>query len=177
MTYQDISLHSPKVSAAQIQMYLYDVDYPADKSQLLKCAREHGAPRNVMSYLEAMEDRTYERANIVMEEFGRIKEHRGEELESEEAQQAAAPGPAPAARPQTGPRAGAFRISARNMLRGRVKKVTPGAVNTEVVVELPDGQEVTSIITRESAQSLGLAPGKEVLAVIKASNVMIATES
>ena len=46
-------------------------------------------------------------------------------------------------------------------------------MNTEVVVELNGGAEVVSIITKESAEKLGLAPGKDVYAVIKASNVMI----
>jgi len=69
-----------------------------------------------------------------------------------------------------------MRISARNVLKGKVKKVTPGAVNSEIVVELTSGAEVVSIITKSSAERLGLAPGKEVYAVIKASNVMIATD-
>jgi molybdopterin-binding protein len=66
-----------------------------------------------------------------------------------------------------------MKISARNMLKGRVKTVKPGAVNTEIVVELPGGAEIVAIITKASADSLGLAPGKEVYAIIKASNVMI----
>lgn len=67
-----------------------------------------------------------------------------------------------------------MKISARNVLKGKVKSVTPGAVNSEIVIELPDGTEIVSIITKTSAESLGLAAGKEVHAVIKASNVMIA---
>jgi molybdopterin-binding protein len=69
-----------------------------------------------------------------------------------------------------------MKISARNVLRGKVKAVRHGAVNTEVEVELPGGTVVTSMITRTSAESLGLAPGKEVYAVVKASNVMIAID-
>ncbi len=69
-----------------------------------------------------------------------------------------------------------MKISARNMLKGTIKKVVPGAVNTEVVIELPGGAEVVSIITKSSAESLNLTVGKEVYAVIKASNVMIATD-
>jgi molybdopterin-binding protein len=69
-----------------------------------------------------------------------------------------------------------MKISARNVLKGNVKKIVPGAVNTEVVLELPGGAEVVSIITKSSAESLGLAIGKQVYAVIKASNVMIATD-
>ncbi len=67
-------------------------------------------------------------------------------------------------------------ISARNMLKGKVTAVTPGAVNTEVVVELPGGNQLVSIITIQSAERLKLAVGKEVYAVIKASNIMIATD-
>jgi molybdopterin-binding protein len=69
-----------------------------------------------------------------------------------------------------------MKISARNMLKGKVKSVKPGAVNTEVVVELSGGETVTSIITKESAEKLALAKGKEVYTVIKASNVMIAVD-
>jgi molybdopterin-binding protein len=67
-----------------------------------------------------------------------------------------------------------MKISARNTLKGKVKQLEHGAVNSEVVIELPGGLEVVSIITKHSAESLGLAEGKEVYAVIKASNVMIA---
>ena len=69
-----------------------------------------------------------------------------------------------------------MKISARNILKGKVKKITPGAVNSEVVVELPGGQEVTSIITKTSVASLGLAVGKPCYAVIKSSEVMIAVD-
>ena len=69
-----------------------------------------------------------------------------------------------------------MKISARNILKGKIKTVKPGAVNTEVVVELPGGAEIVSIITKTSADSMSLAPGKEVYAIIKASNVMIGVD-
>jgi molybdopterin-binding protein len=69
-----------------------------------------------------------------------------------------------------------MKISARNVLKGKVKKIVPGAVNSEVVVELPGGATIVSIITKASAETLGLSEGREVYAVIKASNVMIATD-
>jgi molybdopterin-binding protein len=69
-----------------------------------------------------------------------------------------------------------MKISARNVLKGKVKKVVHGAVNSEVTVELTGGVEVVSIITKASAERLGLVEGKEVSAVIKASNVMIALD-
>ena len=47
-------------------------------------------------------------------------------------------------------------ISARNVLKGVVKRVTPGVVNSEVVIELPGGTEIVSIITKSSAERLGL---------------------
>jgi len=69
-----------------------------------------------------------------------------------------------------------MKISARNVLKGKVVQLVPGAVNTEVTIELPGKMEIVSIITKTSAENLGLAKGKEVYAVIKASNVMIATD-
>jgi molybdopterin-binding protein len=69
-----------------------------------------------------------------------------------------------------------MKISARNVLKGKVKQIKVGAVNTEVIVELPGGAEVVSVITKESAESLKLKKGKAVYAVIKASNVMIGVD-
>ena len=69
-----------------------------------------------------------------------------------------------------------MKISARNMLKGKVKSVNHGAVNSEIVVELAGGDQIVSIITKSSAQNLGLSAGKQVYAVIKASSVMIATD-
>ena len=66
-----------------------------------------------------------------------------------------------------------MKISARNVFKGKVKHLEHGAVNSEVVVELPNGVEVVSIITKYSAEALELAVGKEDYAVIKASDVMI----
>ncbi len=62
------------------------------------------------------------------------------------------------------------------MLKGTIKRVKTGAVNSEVVLELTKGIEVVSIITKESAENLKLAEGKVAYAVIKASNVMIAVD-
>jgi molybdopterin-binding protein len=66
-----------------------------------------------------------------------------------------------------------MKISARNVFKGKVKQITEGVVNSEVIIELPGGVEVVSIITKHSAEALELAVGKEVYAVIKASDVMI----
>ena len=70
----------------------------------------------------------------------------------------------------------AMKLSARNVLKGTVKTIIEGTVNTEVVVELPGGQEIVSVITKSSVHSLGLAKGKSVYSVIKASNVMLAVD-
>ncbi len=69
-----------------------------------------------------------------------------------------------------------MKISARNQLKGTIKKVTPGAVNAEVIIDLPGGMEIVSVITKESAERLGLQVGKAAYAVIKASEVMIAVD-
>jgi len=69
-----------------------------------------------------------------------------------------------------------MKLSARNMLKGKVKQVNVGAINTEVTVALAGGNEIVSVITKTSAERLGLAPGKEVYAVIKATSVMIAVD-
>jgi len=68
------------------------------------------------------------------------------------------------------------KLSARNVLKGKVKKVNHGAVNSEVLVGLPNGFEIVSIITKASAENLGLKKGKNVYAVIKASNVILAVD-
>ena len=69
-----------------------------------------------------------------------------------------------------------MKISARNVLKGKVKSIVPGAVNSEIVVQLPGGQQIVSVITKESAENLGVQVGKDVYAVIKASNVIIAVD-
>ncbi|HEX6109627.1 MAG TPA: TOBE domain-containing protein [Ktedonobacteraceae bacterium] len=67
----------------------------------------------------------------------------------------------------------ALRFSARNQLQAKVKSVNLGTVMAEVVVELPDGQEIVSAITRTSAESLNLKAGDAVVAIIKSTEVMI----
>ena len=69
-----------------------------------------------------------------------------------------------------------MKLSARNTLKGTVKTIVVGAVNSEVVIELPGGVQITSIVTKDAVQSLGLKEGKDAYAVIKASNVMIGVD-
>jgi molybdopterin-binding protein len=70
----------------------------------------------------------------------------------------------------------AMKLSARNVLKGTVKNITEGAVNTEVIVELAGGQEIVSVITKSSARNLGLVKGKSVYSIVKASNVILAVD-
>ncbi|MBO3461362.1 molybdopterin-binding protein [Aetokthonos hydrillicola Thurmond2011] len=67
-------------------------------------------------------------------------------------------------------------VSARNSLKGTVKHIVEGAVNTEVVLEIAPGVEVVAIITKSSAEKLGLKEGKQAYAVVKATDVMVAVD-
>ena len=66
-----------------------------------------------------------------------------------------------------------MKLSARNVLKGRITKVTHGAVESEIVIELSPGVEIVSTITKASAEGMGLKPGAMAHAIIKASNVII----
>ncbi len=68
-------------------------------------------------------------------------------------------------------------FSARNQLKGIVKSVKTAGVMAEVVIELPDGQQVVSAITRGSVESMNIKEGDSVFAVIKSTEVMIGKES
>jgi molybdopterin-binding protein len=69
-----------------------------------------------------------------------------------------------------------MKLSARNVIKGKIVKIITGAVNSEVILRTTGGEEVVSVITKESVESLKLEVGKEAYAVIKASNVMIAVD-
>ena len=69
-----------------------------------------------------------------------------------------------------------MKLSARNILKGTVVKITPGAINSEVVLKLGNGLEVVSIISKESVDNLGLKPGVQAYAIIKASNVILGVD-
>lgn len=69
-----------------------------------------------------------------------------------------------------------MKISARNQLKGKVEKIEEGAVNGIVTIDIGGGQKIVSSITMSSIKSLGLKPGSDAYAVIKASAVMIATD-
>jgi molybdopterin-binding protein len=69
-----------------------------------------------------------------------------------------------------------MKVSARNLIKGKIKQVEIGAVNAEITLEIAPGVEVTSIITKSSAENLGIKEGSDAFALIKASDVMIAIE-
>lgn len=69
-----------------------------------------------------------------------------------------------------------MKLSARNVIKGKVKEVINGAVNSEVIITTASGETIVSIITKDSVENLGLKVGKDVYAVIKASNVMVAVD-
>ncbi|WP_246770287.1 TOBE domain-containing protein, partial [Bordetella pertussis] len=66
-----------------------------------------------------------------------------------------------------------LRLSARNQLPGKVAEVRPGAVNSEIIVDLDGGGTLAAIITEESARDLALAAGMPVCALFDAASVML----
>ena len=69
-----------------------------------------------------------------------------------------------------------MKISARNVLPGKVVSMVKSPVSTELTLEIAPGVQVTSSITSTSATSLGLKEGDQAYAVIKASSVMVAVD-
>jgi molybdopterin-binding protein len=67
-----------------------------------------------------------------------------------------------------------MKLSARNQLKGQIVEVRRGATTAHVRIDIGNGVIVTSSITNEAVDDLGLSPGDEVAAVIKASDVMVA---
>ncbi len=68
------------------------------------------------------------------------------------------------------------KVSARNRLCGTIKRVQEGAVNAEVVLELPGGNTLAAIITEGSLENLGFKAGDAACALIKASHIILATD-
>jgi molybdopterin-binding protein len=69
-----------------------------------------------------------------------------------------------------------MKISARNVFKGKVAEVRPGRVNTEVIIDVTGGLQVVAMISKDSADHLGLKKGKAAYAIIKASSVMVAID-
>lgn len=66
------------------------------------------------------------------------------------------------------------KVSARNQLHGRVRSITPGAVNSEVTLDIDAGGQIIAMITEASVRALALAPGVRASALVKASDVILA---
>ena len=66
-----------------------------------------------------------------------------------------------------------MKMSARNILKGKVVRIVKGAVNDEVTIQLSGGETIVAIITDGSVENLRLKEGKDAYAIIKASSVMI----
>ena len=69
-----------------------------------------------------------------------------------------------------------MRLSARNILNGRVVALTKGDTTTHVKIEIVDGMVLTASITNEAAEDLGLAVGMAASAIVKASDVIVGVE-
>lgn len=69
-----------------------------------------------------------------------------------------------------------MKISARNQFKGKIVALKLGGVMADVTIDIGNGQQISAVITRESAESLQLAEGKDVIALVKATEVMVATE-
>lgn len=69
-----------------------------------------------------------------------------------------------------------MKLSARNMIKGTVVDVTMGAVAAKVKIDIGNGQHITSTVTVEAVEDLGLIKGQPVSAVIKASDIILAVE-
>lgn len=66
-----------------------------------------------------------------------------------------------------------MKISARNQITGTVTDIKDGVVTAQVTVDIGGGNTIVSSITMDSVKNLGLAPGKPVTAIVKASDVML----
>lgn len=66
-----------------------------------------------------------------------------------------------------------MKISARNQLKGKVVEVVPGQVNAKVIIDIGGGNTITSIVSLEAVEELGLKPDSEVTAAIKATSVLL----
>lgn len=69
-----------------------------------------------------------------------------------------------------------MKVSARNVFKGTISALEAGAVNAEVTLTLPGGNPLVAVVTMASVKNLGLAVGKEAVALVKAPWVMLMTE-
>lgn len=69
-----------------------------------------------------------------------------------------------------------MKTSTRNQFKGNVTSLKLGGVMADVTIDIGNGQQMSAVITRESAERLGLVEGKAVIAMVKATEVIVATE-
>jgi molybdopterin-binding protein len=69
-----------------------------------------------------------------------------------------------------------MKLSSRNVLKGKVVEVESGAVNCVVKVDIGGGKVISSMITKDACDELGIKVGSDVFAIIKSSNVILGTE-
>ncbi|GAB2182170.1 hypothetical protein DLREEDagrD3_23930 [Denitratisoma sp. agr-D3] len=69
-----------------------------------------------------------------------------------------------------------MKISARNVFNGKIDAVKPGAVNSEIDLSIGGGDKLVAVVTNESVKTLGLAAGKPVTALVKASSILVLTD-
>lgn len=69
-----------------------------------------------------------------------------------------------------------MKISARNVFTGKISAIQNGPVSTEVEVTVAGGDKIIAVVTHTSATTLGLAVGKDVTALVKASSVLVMTD-
>lgn len=66
-----------------------------------------------------------------------------------------------------------MKLSARNNLKGTVKKIDEGLITCKVVIDLGNGNEIVSIISKDAIEDLGLEVGKEAYAIVKSTEVIV----
>ncbi|MCY6354249.1 TOBE domain-containing protein [Clostridium sp. ZS2-4] len=69
-----------------------------------------------------------------------------------------------------------MKISGRNKITGKVVNVTKGMVNSEVELEIGNGQRIVGVITKSSLEDMDIKVGEEITALIKATSVMFMKE-
>jgi molybdate transport system regulatory protein len=69
-----------------------------------------------------------------------------------------------------------MKLSARNQFKGKIQSITHGAINSEVVIELAPGVNITAQVTTSSVHGLGLKEGGSAYAVVKADSVMVGVD-
>jgi molybdopterin-binding protein len=66
-----------------------------------------------------------------------------------------------------------MKLSARNQLKGKITYIKNDAVMSQIKIDLGNGNSITSLISKESVEELGLMPGDEAVAIIKSTEVIV----